>query len=145
VLDKNLIESKLTNILENSEIFLVELKIINNSNKIQIKLDKYSNLGLDDCALIHRQLYNELETIYEDFELEISSPGLSAPFKVIEQYKKNIDKKVEIYTKDGRTLIATIISVDETKNEILIQNSKKEINNLNLSEINKTKLVISFK
>lgn len=145
MLDKTLINNKLNNILDKSEIFLVELKIVSNSQKILIKLDKYTNLSLDDCALIHRQLYTELETIYENFELEISSPGLTTPFIVIEQYKKNIDKQVEVYTKDGRTLIGKILSVNDIINEIIFENSKNEILKLNLSEINKTKLVISFK
>lgn len=144
MIDKTLIENKLENILKNTEIFLVEIKIIANTQKILIKLDKNPYLSLDDCGLVHRQLYAELETIYETFELEISSPGIDAFFKVFKQYKKSIGKEVELFTKENKCISGKLI--DAVENEYVeIERKNKELVKINFSEINKTKLIISFK
>jgi len=146
-LDKSLIEKELREIISSTEIFLVEIKVINNAQKVQIKLDKNSNLSLDECATVHKELYKKLEEVYEDFELEISSPGLDSPFIVIEQYIKNINREVEITTNEDKIIKAKLLEVNSAENEITIEKSTKtkEIEKIKLNTINKTKIVISFK
>ena len=46
-------------------------------------------------------LKRDLDRDKEDFELQVSSPGLDMPFVVIEQYFKNEGKKVEVTDNDG--------------------------------------------
>jgi len=147
-LDKILIENKLQEIISNTEIFLVDVKVVNNAQKIQIKLDKLSNLTLNECASIHRELYTKLEEVYEDFDLEISSPGLDSPFKVIQQYIKNIERELEITTNDNKIFKAILKEVDQLNDEITLEKTTKkevELIKLKIKEINKSKIVISFK
>ena len=59
----------------------------------------------------------------QDFELEVSSAGLDAPFAVSEQYKKNLGKEVKVYTHDGRKHEGELCYFDEEK--IIITYQKK--------------------
>ena len=54
-----------------------------------------------NVGAIHRHLENNLDRDKEDFELQVSSPGLDLPFGVIEQYYKNEGKKVEVIDTEG--------------------------------------------
>ena len=47
----------------------------------------------------------------EDYELEVGSAGLTAPFKVRRQYLKNVGNTVEVLTSDGRKLRGTLAAV----------------------------------
>jgi len=49
----------------------------------------------------------------EDFELEVSSPGLTEPFKVMEQYHKNCGRQVDVVKRDGQKIIGLLQHADE--------------------------------
>jgi ribosome maturation factor RimP len=49
----------------------------------------------------------------EDFELEVSSPGLSAPFKVMEQYHKNRGRHVHAVKRAGQKISGLLHNVDD--------------------------------
>ena len=59
-------------------------------------------ITIDQCGEISKLVEASLNREEEDFEIEVSSPGLSEPFKVINQYRKNIGQEVEIVTEDGQ-------------------------------------------
>ena len=48
---------------------------------------------IEECAKVSRIIESGLDREIEDFELEVSSPGLNSPFKVLPQYFKNIGKE----------------------------------------------------
>jgi ribosome maturation factor RimP len=48
----------------------------------------------------------------EDFELQVSSPGLGQPLKVIQQYFKAVGEKIEILLKNGDQLKGTLEAVE---------------------------------
>jgi ribosome maturation factor RimP len=56
------------------------------SDTIKVVVDSLIGLTLDDCVKVSRYLEQQLDRDKEDFELEVSSPGLTEPFKVKEQY-----------------------------------------------------------
>jgi len=94
---KKLIEEK----IRGTECFLVEVKI--SPSKIMVYLDKSPGISLDDCITMTRYLQEQLDStdVLEQYELEVSSPGLDEPFKVAEQYGKNIGEEVSVVTFDG--------------------------------------------
>jgi len=61
----------------------------------------------------------------EDYELEVSSAGLTEPFKVLNQYKKNINNEVEVLTKAGKKTIGILTEVNETAFTIQIEKMEK--------------------
>lgn len=85
------------------DIFLVSIKI-KPANNFKIYLDADSGLGIEKCIKINRALYKIIEEMgmYPDgdFSLEVSSPGLDEPLKLLRQYKKNIGRDVEVTMKD---------------------------------------------
>ena len=94
---------KLIKPLLNDDIFLVSIKI-KPTNNFKIYLDADSGLGIEKCIKINRALYKIMEEMgmYPDgdFSLEVSSPGLDEPLKLLRQYKKNVGREVEVITND---------------------------------------------
>ena len=90
------------------DVFLVSVKI-KPTNNFKIYIDADGGLPLEKCIKINRALYKQMEEmgLYPDgdFSLEVSSPGIDEPLKLIRQYKKNVGRFVEV------------IKTDETKIE----------------------------
>lgn len=100
------------------DIFLVSMKI-KPTNNFKIYLDADSGLGIEKCIRINRALYKKIEEagMYPegDFSLEVSSPGIGEPLLLLRQYKKNLDRFVEIVTTDGNKQEGKLTGVtDET-------------------------------
>lgn len=143
---KNLVDEK----LQNTEKFLVDIKI-KSGNKILVFLDSDKSITIKDCADINRYIISKLDKEKEDFELRVSSAGLDKPFKLLRQYKKNIGKEVEITLHNGIKKSGILLSVDN-KSIDLKQKINKKIkeasmnNNIHIpfNEIKCTKSVIPF-
>lgn len=96
------------------DIFLVSIRI-KPTNNFKIYLDADGGLGIEKCIKINRALYKQMEEMgmYPDgdFSLEVSSPGIGEPLKMLRQYKKNIGRYVEVTkldeTKEEGKLVAT--------------------------------------
>ena len=84
--------------------FLVEARILP-GNAIQLFIDGDEGITIDRCVALNRALYKQLEEspllAGADFSLEVSSPGLDEPLKLLRQYQKNIGRNVEVVLKDG--------------------------------------------
>ena len=86
------------------QYFVVEVKI-KPTNNVKVFLDGDSGISIERCITYNRQLYRMIEDSglfpAGDFSLEVSSPGLDEPLKLMRQYHKNIGRKVEVLMKDG--------------------------------------------
>ncbi len=84
--------------------FLVEVRILP-VNNVQLFIDGDLGVTIDRCVALNRALYKQLEegSLFSgaDFSLEVSSPGLDEPLKLLRQYQKNIGRNVEVVLKDG--------------------------------------------
>ena len=60
-------------------MFLVAVKV-SSANKIIVLADKLDGITIDECVSIHRFIESKLDRDIEDYELEVSSPGLDLPF-----------------------------------------------------------------
>ena len=108
---------------------------------------------IDDCVKISRHIEFSLDRESEDFDLQVSSPGADAPFKVRDQYKKYEGKNVEVITTENKVINGRIIASDETKFELEMKLASKgnkkiattEIVQFNYNQIKQTKATISFK
>lgn len=109
--------------LEEKKLFLVALDI-SSSNNIRIVVDSMEGMQISDCARLSRVIEQGLDRDTEDFDIEVSSPGLGVPFKVRQQYEKNIGKEVEVITNDGQKHKGILMSVNE--NDFSIEESRKE-------------------
>ncbi len=154
MIQKDEILNWLQNAITDKDIFIVELSILT-GNVVRLYIDKPQGIAIDDCTKISRLLEAELLTKTEDFELEVSSPGLLTPFKVAQQYTKNIGKQVEVLLKTGIKAVGKLtsfsnntIEVEEEKKIKPEGKKKKEIvitkMSFNLDDIKTTKLIIKY-
>ena len=91
----------------------------------------------------------QLDRDVEDFELRVSSPGLNKSFILLRQYKKYINREIELITKEGKVLKGILKSVSEegVKLERSVGNKikNKAIEEIVFDEIKESKPVILFK
>jgi ribosome maturation factor RimP len=155
MITSSLIKNLVSNIIAQGELYIVEITVAP-GNRINVLIDSMKGATIDDCVMVSRSIEQHLDREIEDFELEVSSPGLTQPFKVIQQYQKNIGKEVEVLLKNGQKFIGTLLSVEE--NTIAIETQKKvklegkkrpewvtEQHKIESNEVKSTKLVINFK
>ena len=150
MIEKNKIEEAVRGLIAGSDIFLVSVKV-SSSNKIFICVDKNSGITIDECVAIHRKVEQCFNRDEEDYELQVSSPGLDAPFIVIEQYIKNEGKKVEVLDNCGKKYTGLLKNVTtggfELETEIKVKGKPKEIVELsfNFDQVKYVKIVLIVK
>ena len=95
-----------------TDMFIVDARV-GAGNAIVVELDSPGSMDLDTVAAVSRSIEAALDRDKEDFELEVGSAGLTAPFKVRAQYDKNIGNEVEVFTTDGRKLRGTLVETTD--------------------------------
>ena len=147
---KELIEEK---IADKPNLFIVDIKMHSNG-KLVILVDGDNGIGIDDVAGISRYVGFKLEeenVIETAYNLDVSSPGLDAPLKLIRQYIKNIGRNLAIKMADGTKREGKLSSI--TEDAIVIEEKIKEKGKraevieavIPIDKIAETKVLISFK
>ncbi|MGM0529811.1 MAG: ribosome assembly cofactor RimP [Bacteroidota bacterium] len=146
------IEKALDELIVNTDFFVVDIQ--NKKGKITVFIDNYKGIKLEDCIRINQELRNLFTEELDDYNLEITSPGLESPFKVYQQYEKNVGNKVEVLLKTGQKLQGKLLRTDnkgialEEKKRIKKSNKKKTTirkeHHINFDEMEYTKTIISF-
>lgn len=155
MISKDTVIQLVESFLANTEYYLVDLKI-SNDNRIMVEIDSFRGVSIDFCVELNRHIEANLDREIEDYELEVSSAGLTEPFKVLKQYEKNIGNEVEVFTKDNKKMTGILISCDEIK--IVLQQEKtvksegakrkmaiQEDTEIPFTNIKTTKYIIRFK
>lgn len=140
---------------ESTDLFLADIKI-SGANKVQVYVDRMSsNITIDTCAKISRYLEAQLEEnglVGEKYTIEVSSPGMGNPFKVPQQFTKNVGKHIKVLTNEHNTLQGLLKEVDEKSITVELHKKVKkkvqpEIETVKLSfeEIKSVKKEVTFK
>ncbi len=147
------IESLLESLIaEKKEIFIVSVRI-KPTNNIKVFLDADNGLNIDTSAKINRSLYRIIEEKgwYPDgnFSLEVSSPGLDEPLKLLRQYQKNIGRSVEVTLEDSTKVEGKLLTASEEIIEIEIKEGKNKkvvtlVKTIPFKEIKTVKILVSF-
>ena len=134
------------------DVFLVYIKI-KPTNNFKIYIDADGGLPLEKCIKINRALYKQMEEmgLYPDgnFSLEVSSPGIDEPLKLIRQYIKNVGRFIEVFKLDDTRLEGKLLEANEEKISIEITEGKGKKMTINLlevsiSDIKQTKVQVKF-
>lgn len=144
-----LVNEKLTD-----DQFLVDVTI-SAGNVIHIMVDSDSAISINQIVEISRHVDGSLDREAEDFELSVFSAGLTEPFMLVRQYKKNEGKEIEVLLLNGQKLSGLLIGVNEqaidlevTTKEKLEGSKKKElvtkVHHLEYSEIKEAKKILKF-
>ena len=100
MIDKNMLISLTEEYLKDTTYYLVDL-ILGNDNSIIVEIDNDEGVDIDQCVALSRHIEVQLDRDSEDFELTVTSAGLTSPFKTIRQYRKYEGKEVEVLTRTG--------------------------------------------
>lgn len=97
----------------------IQLRIERKSVLIQVFADTDAGITIGTCASVSRELRSALDyqrTMGEtDFRLEVSSPGMDRPLRLLRQYPKNIGRRFHVrFTTEAEpgTLKAVLTAVD---------------------------------
>jgi len=96
---------------EKPDVFLIDLTITD-ALKIIVTLDGDNGVTLQDCIDINRAIENNLDREEVDFSLEVASGGVSAPLKLVRQYKKNIGRTLQVKTASD-TITAELVDAND--------------------------------
>ena len=134
------IKELITQQIQGSDIFLVDV-VVKPGNAIRVHVDTPKGISIDECVNISRFLNESLDRDVEDYSLEVSSPGLGSPFKVKQQYDKNVGRSLEVKQLDGSSITGKLEAVSEDRIALLVKGKTLAIN---FNEIKSAKTVISF-
>ena len=154
MISKDLVKDIVVRLTKETAIFLVEIKV-SSANKISVEIDSPQGITIEECVKMSRAIESSLDRDTEDFDLEVSSPGLTQPFRVFEQYQKNCGQQVDVVKLDGQKVNGLLQYADTEGITLEISTKIKEAGqkrprivmqplSLRYSEIKTTKLALNF-
>ena len=154
MIDKKTIQEIIEKEIENSDLYLVEIKV-SSDNTISVMIDSFAGVPIIKCIELSRAIEGQLDREVEDFELSVSSAGIGQTFQVVKQYHKNVGKDVEVLTTEGNKFTGKLLVVGENGIEIEVEElvkvegkKKKQLNTetltFNFDQIKSTKDIITF-
>ena len=155
MISKQKIEDIVNEHIDPSSEYIVEVTV-SASNSILVLIDSDEGISSDRCVKVSRAVEQSLDRDEEDFELEVSSAGLSSPLKVVRQYKKNIGRHLDVVTSNGQKYTGKLVEVDDNNFAIEVEEmvkpegkKRKELVVKKMafaySEIKSATIVISFR
>jgi len=87
---------------------------VSSGNRITVLLDGEDGITINRCVQISRAIEQSFDRDEEDFELEVSSAGLSTPLKLYRQFAKNIGREVEVIMITGEKYKGKLTQASET-------------------------------
>ena len=123
MIDKKQIEEIVQSRIADTDFFLVDVKV-DTQNNITVTLDSPEGISVDACVLMSQYIESQLDREVEDFALEVSSPGVGQPLKVLQQYTKILNGTVEVLLNSGIKLNG--ILRDANAEGILLEYEAKE-------------------
>jgi len=107
------------------EYFRVHVKI-KPTNNVKVFIEGDKGISIEKCVKFNRSLYKKLEdgAFFPDgdFSLEVSSPGVDEPLKMLRQYNRNIGRMVEVGFNDSTKKIGKLLQVAEA--DIIIEQTE---------------------
>jgi len=136
-------------------LFLVDV-IEKPGNRIAVFVDSIKGITIEECISISRFIESKLDRDAEDFELEVSSPGLENPLKLPEQFQKNMGRELEVVTFDGLKTRGKLVMAGDGVIRLEVESiekdshSRKKVKRINnwerrIEDIKSAKVAISFK
>lgn len=112
MIDRQTVISAVEEAIAGSDLFVVDVTVTPDKS-IAVEIDSPGNLDIDTCSALTRKIGQLLPAELEDYDLEVGSAGLTAPFKVRGQWEKNLGNEIEMLTLDGRKFAATLVALGD--------------------------------
>ena len=117
-------------------------------NFIRIIVDSEGALTLDDTAKLTRSIKNAIETLSEipgGVRIEVSTPGLGCSLSEPFQYKKNLNRKLEVVYDDNRSSIKITGKIKYAGDKSFELESKNKSLSLSYDQVKSALVKVSFK
>ncbi len=104
---------------DDASVFLIDV-IVNKkkSKSISVIVDGDKGITIGQCTAMSRQIAQAIESRnlpIEEYNLEVSSPGLNRPLKLKRQYVANIGRNLSVSLTDETTREGELLNVDRTQ------------------------------
>ncbi|MDO5016797.1 MAG: ribosome assembly cofactor RimP [Porphyromonas sp.] len=87
---------------------------ISGANKIEVEVDHDTDpVDIDTIVALTKHIEGALDRDQEDFELEVSSAGLTTPLEGVRRYRKFVGKELEVLLKKGVKEVGVLQSADD--------------------------------
>ncbi len=149
---KRYVEEILEGKLVELDAFLVDIEYIPENSSLFVAIDTDPGVTVDQCADVARFLRDKLadSPISEYVQhIQVSSPGLDRPFKVLRQYKKNVGREVQVELVDNTVMVGVLLYADTDKIVIGVEPKGKKSKEMEQTEIpfvkiKQTRLILRF-
>ena len=135
------------------ELFDISLRSEPEGKVLRITIDNDSGTGIEDCSEISRLVSAYLdsdETLipYENYMLEVSTPGLMRPLRTETEFKRFAGRKCKVVTKtkdeSGRSNYTGVIKSAADGVVDLFVEKENKVFKLSIENISKANLEIEF-
>ena len=137
------LKTLLEEVLEQRTYFVVAVNVNDVKKRIEIFLDDEEvNVPISEIAKISRWMLNKMEEDQHpsnDYVLEVSSPGIGTPLTDKRQYKKNINRYLEVKHGD-QTSTGKMIDFNDDSIKMEAERPKKS----NKKQMEKFEIDIAF-
>jgi ribosome maturation factor RimP len=143
------IMNKLNDLLTN-DLEAINVNISGNSasKNIQIMIESDVGVSIDNCAEVSKLARNIItmeKFIEDDYNIEVSSPGINRPLYNVKDFIKYQGEKVFIELKRNINNQRRFKGYYEVKDNIICINHKNEIIEITFNDIKKANLVREIK
>lgn len=144
------IQEILQPITDNFNAFIVDIIVRGErtSKVIEIYVDTDSGISLDECSSISRELSEKMDAadlIQGRYRMDVSSPGLDRPLKLLRQYHRNIGRTCKVkYTAEGKKSVLEGKLEQVTNTTLSISKNGKQVE-VPFSEVIETYIIPQIK
>lgn len=139
----DIVDSAIRSVVEDMgyDLYDLDYSKIGNDMHLTIFLDIDRGIALEDCERVHKAIDPILEecdpTAGKPYTLNVSSLGLDRPLKLDKDYKKNLNKEIEVKLyqaiDNNKTLEGELIDYDDNTITLNSKNNKLIIDKKNIA------------
>lgn len=124
-MDEKIVREFVENRIRESDIFLVDVSF-KPGNIIHILVDKPEGISIDECVGLSRDFNAAFDREIEDYDLQVSSPGLDSAFLVNEQFEKYRNRDVSVVLNTGEKLKGKLLDFNDEELKLLVSKKIRE-------------------
>ena len=107
-----ILDEMLPELMKESSLELIELNIPA-EHRIEIFVDGEDNVSIEQCAALMRELRGRTGEALDPYQITISSPGLDKPLRHPLQFKKALNKSIEVLMNSGEKHRGVLVNYNE--------------------------------
>lgn len=108
------VEQAVASFCEQHEGYFLVRVAVKGANRIEVEVDHDTDpVDIDTIVALSRHIESQLNREEEDFELEVSSAGLTTPLEGVRRYRKFVGQELEVLLKRGVKEVGVLEQVDD--------------------------------